>query len=219
MQSEIPKQFLPLAGVPMLFHTLQAFLAFPHIGILLVLPKREIDMWETLLQSTTSENKAQIQTRVQVIPGGASRFQSVSHGLQAIPKTVEEAVVLVHDGVRPLIESPQIEAVAQAAQQYGAAALAVPLKDTPREVLDTGENRSLDRSRIQLMQTPQGFLLSHMRRAFQAGEQPHFTDCASVLESAGESIHLVPGSYRNIKVTTPEDLRIAEALWNHPLAN
>lgn len=213
MQSTLPKQFLPLAGIPMIFHTLEAFLAFPDMILHLVLPTREIPFWDNVCQSLSSEKKEEIQKRVKIVAGGASRFQSVLHGLQAIPENIQEGIVLVHDGVRPLIEKSYIQAVSEAAQTHGAAALAVALKDTPREVLDHGGNRSLNRSRIQLMQTPQGFRLSLMREAFESGEQPHFTDCASVLEYAGQSVHLVEGSYRNIKVTTPEDLLIAEALW------
>lgn len=216
MQTAIPKQFLLLAGQPILLHTLQAFLAFPHIKVHLVLPSHEIPYWENLVSTFDPSIQDTLQKRVTIVSGGASRFQSVLHGLQAIPEDIQEAIVLVHDGVRPLIEAELIQAVIDAAMQNGAAALAVPLKDTPREVLTDGQNKSLDRSKIQLMQTPQGFRLSTMRPAFQAGEQPHFTDCASVLEFAGHPIQLVPGSYRNLKVTTPEDLLIAEALWSHP---
>jgi len=212
MQSAIPKQFLPLLGEPILVHTLHAFLAIPDIQIRLVLPANEISFWEKLLDQLEKSRQNQFNNQIQVVAGGATRFQSVSRGLESIPPEIEEAIVLVHDAVRPLIEVDKIHDVMQAALDTGAAALAVALKDTPREVLADGQNKSLDRSKIQLMQTPQGFRLGTMRLAFQLGEQPHFTDCASVLESAGHPIKLVAGSYQNLKITTPEDLLLAEAL-------
>ena len=117
----------------------------------------------------------------------------------------------MHDGVRPFVSSEMIEAGFQKAAQKGTAVTCVPLKDSARLVGPDGSNQAVDRAAYRLVQTPQTFRLDWMRRAFETTALPHFTDCASVLEHAGYPIHLIEGSYENIKITTPEDLLWAEA--------
>ena len=200
MQSEIPKQFLLLNGKPILQHTLERFLTIlPATNIVLVLPAPERQTWAALCQQYG------FTASVQQVDGGESRFQSVRNGLAALPDT--GGVVAVHDGVRPFVSSEIIQTSFDVAAQLGSAVACVPAKDSIRLVGDGDHSRAVDRSSVRLVQTPQTFRLDWFRQAFQTDEHPHFTDCASVLEHAGFAITLIEGSYENIKITTPDDLR------------
>ncbi|GAA4413505.1 2-C-methyl-D-erythritol 4-phosphate cytidylyltransferase [Nibrella viscosa] len=204
MKSDIPKQFLLLSDKPILQHTLERFLAYQEesrssLHIIVVLPARDIDTWTSLCE------KHDFYPPVQITVGGATRFQSVLNGLQTIKAA--EGLVAVHDGVRPFITTDLIERGFFTAAETGTAVAAVAAKDSVREVLPDGSNRALDRSRLRLIQTPQTFRLDWMRHAFSQPEQPYYTDCASVLEAGGYPITLIEGSYENIKITTPEDLK------------
>lgn len=210
MGSEIPKQFIPLAGKPILMHTLEAFAqAEKQPEIILVLPASQQKYWKDCCQQHgfTLGHK--------VVNGGNSRFQSVKAGLDAIPKK-EENLVAIHDGVRPLISFEKITAAYQQAKHDESAIMAVRLKDSIRYQKNPEQTEALDRSKYWLVQTPQVFKTSLIWQAYQQPERADFTDCASVAEAAGHSIKLIEGSYRNIKVTTPEDLIIAEALITAP---
>lgn len=199
MNSEVPKQFLLLNGKPILQHTIERFLispAPPHL--ILVLPARDRLTWEILCQQHN------LYPDIQTVDGGETRFQSVRNGLQAIQS--KEGLVAVHDGVRPFVSAEIIRNSYETAARTGSAVACVPVKDSVRQISPDGST-ALDRSTLRLIQTPQTFDLSQFRRAFQAAEQPFFTDCASVMEYAGFPITLIDGSYENIKITTPDDLR------------
>ena len=199
MQSDVPKQFLLLNGKPILQRTLEQFLTvLPAENIILVLPARERQTWLSLC------GEHDFQAQILLVDGGASRFQSVRNGLAAIPNN--DGVVAVHDGVRPFVSPEIIQNSFDVATRLGSAVTCVPAKDSVRLVGDGG-NHAVDRASVRLVQTPQTFRLDWFRRAFQTDEQPHFTDCASVLEHAGFAITLIDGSYENIKITTPDDLR------------
>lgn len=201
MASALPKQFLALDGLPILMHTLSAF-DFEDIKIILVLPEHHINHWNELLK------KHLFHITHRVVEGGETRFHSVKNGIDAIEE--EDALVAIHDGVRPLIDKYTIGKSFEVAQQKGNAVVSIGLKDSIRSVSPDG-NQQEDRSKFRLIQTPQTFQLSLIREAFQQGFDPLFTDDASVLEKAGHAIHLIEGNYQNIKITTPDDLLIAES--------
>lgn len=204
MNSDLPKQFMPIGGRPVLMRTLEAFRAYSEqLSIFLVLPQSQFDRWESLCHHYN------FSLDYQLIAGGETRFHSVKNGLAGIGAT--EGLVAVHDGVRPFVSSEMIQAGFEKAAQEGTAVTCVPLKDSARLLLPDGSNQAVDRAAYRLVQTPQTFRLDWMRRAFETTALPHFTDCASVLEHAGYPIHLMEGSYENIKITTPEDLLWAEA--------
>ena len=200
MKSDVPKQFLLLDGKPILQHTLERFLSLsPTPQLILVLPARDRLIWETLCQQQG------FHQTIQIVDGGATRFQSVRNGLRAISSL--NGLVAVHDGVRPFVSSQIIQHSYETAARTGSAVTCVPVKDSVRQVDPDGSSTALDRSKLRLIQTPQTFELSRFRRAFETDEKPFFTDCASVMEYAGFPITLIDGSYENIKITTPEDLR------------
>lgn len=204
MQSQLPKQYLQLLGKPILIHTLEAFKnVSDNIQLILVLPENDIEYWRGLCL------EQQFSAPHLLVAGGETRFQSVKRGLAHVP---DEALVAIHDGVRPLITQHLImEAYAMAAQT-GSAVASVPLKDSLRQLTEDKTNQSVDRQHFRLVQTPQTFRAAAIRSAYQLPEQANFTDCASVAEAAGLIIHLAEGSYQNLKITTPEDLLFAEAI-------
>ena len=206
MKSEIPKQFLLLAGKPILLHTVEKLLQIPTIQLIVVLPKNDIEYWHKITKSNAviQNNAAAIMVTV----GGDTRFQSVKNGLSEI-KT--DGIVAVHDGVRPLVSLEIIQNSYQVAEQKGSAVASVWVKDSVRALNENGESRAIDRTKLKLIQTPQTFRVDLIKKAFEVAEQSFFTDCASVLEFSGEKITLIDGAYENIKITTPEDLVVAEA--------
>ena len=202
MQHELPKQFIEVAGKPILMHTIERFYKYnPQIRLVVVLPQEQLNTWRSLCQ------KHNFKLFHMTVPGGATRFGSVKNGLDAIHG---EALVAVHDGVRPFVETETIQAAFEGAAKYGSAVVAVSPKDSIRELTEEG-SRAVPRAKYKLVQTPQVFRTSILHKAYEQPEQEHFTDDASVVESIGEKITLVEGSYRNIKITTPEDLILAEA--------
>ena len=212
MQSVIAKQFLPLFDKPVLSHTVEKFLSIPENEVIAVLPLNDMNFWEEIIESNNELKEAVKAGRLKTVSGGATRYQSVSNGLAAIG--ADFGLVAIHDGVRPLISIDLIEHSFTEAAKEGSAVLAVELKDSAREL--TGEkNHQIDRSKIRLVQTPQTFDLNKIKAAFALGEQPNFTDDASVFEYAGHSVHLIKGDYRNIKITTPEDLEIAKVFMRN----
>lgn len=200
MRSQLPKQFMPLNGKPTLMHTLQAFY-FDDIQIILVLPEKQIPFWKELCQ------KNALFIPHEIVSGGESRFHSVKNGLDSIE--VENGLVAIHDGVRPIITKDIILSSFEEASKHGNAIVSLPLKDSIRELSKDG-NTAKDRSRFRLIQTPQTFQLQLIKKAFNSANHTNFTDDASVLEAHGEEIHLIDGDYKNIKITTPEDLLVAE---------
>ena len=202
MGSATPKQFLSLAGKPVLYHTIAAFkAAYDDMHIVLVVPeahKAQIAHVLTAFDRPPS---------VTLVDGGETRFHSVRNGLQVIRG---EAVVFVHDGVRPLVSPSLIRTCYEAALVQGSAVPAIELKDSIREVDDEG-NIAADRSRFRIIQTPQTFLSELLIPAFEQPYEPLFTDEATVVERMGHAIHLVQGEEQNIKITRPADLAIAAA--------
>ncbi|GAB4015908.1 2-C-methyl-D-erythritol 4-phosphate cytidylyltransferase [Spirosoma migulaei] len=200
MKSDIPKQFLLLKGKPILQHTIERFLTVvPASQLILVLPSGDWSIWNTLCEDHN------FHPPIQTVNGGATRFQSVRNGLQAIGAS--DGLVAVHDGVRPFISPEIILTSFETAARTGSAVTCVPVKDSIRVVGTDGVSQAVDRSQYRLVQTPQTFQLTAFRHAFKTEEQAFFTDCASVMEYAGFPITLIEGSYENIKITTPEDLR------------
>ncbi len=203
MKREIPKQFIPVAGKPILMHTLTAFYRVSEqIQIILVLPESQVLGWKSLC--------AQYHFDVPHITtvGGETRFHSVKNGLSEINGS---GLVAIHDGVRPMVSEQIILNSFAIAEQKGNAIAAVPLKDSIRWSKGE-ENKVVNRNEYQLIQTPQTFQIALIKEAFNTEHDPGFTDDATVLEATGAKIHLIEGDYSNIKITTPEDLVLAESL-------
>ncbi|TVQ08348.1 MAG: 2-C-methyl-D-erythritol 4-phosphate cytidylyltransferase [Bacteroidetes bacterium] len=203
MNTPLPKQFAPLLGTPLLMHTIEAFFKYdPGISIILVLPLAQIPYWEQLCK----EHNFSIP--VQTTAGGPERFHSVKNGLKLVP---ENAVVAIHDGVRPLVSGKTIAEAFYTAEKFGNAIPVVPVTESVR-VLEKAFNKTLDRDSLRIVQTPQCFLAANIKKAYLVNYHESFTDDASVLEKTGERILLCEGNRENIKITTPEDLQIAEAI-------
>lgn len=203
MGTAVPKQFLELHGKPVLYHAIQAFRsAFQNIHILLVLPPHQISYAQMVLQSFEE------RIDITLIGGGETRFHSVQNGLEGIP---EDAIVMVHDGVRPLVSTALIRKCYEQALERGSAIPAIAATDSMR-ILEGDSSKPLERNNIRLIQTPQVFKASILLPAMQQAYQDAFTDEATVVEMYGVPIFLTEGEKHNIKITTPEDLTIAEAL-------
>ncbi len=203
MSSDIPKQFLEIAGLPILMHTIRRFYEYsPTVKIIVVLPADQLIAWENLRE------KHQFQIPLQSVIGGKTRFQSVKNGLASIED--EEGEVAIHDGVRPLVSVEVIKKSFETARERGSAVAAVALKDSIRRVVSDYSTQSVNRSHFRLVQTPQTFQINLIKAAFQQPESENFTDDATVLESAGGVICLIAGDYLNIKITTKDDLSWAE---------
>ena len=262
MGSDIPKQFLPVGGVPVLMRTLQTFYAYDAaLSLVLVLPASQQDYWQSLCR----QHHFTVPHRI--VCGGDTRFHSVKNGLDSILREVEESsenkvlreaeasamendniptkseastkindiepheaepptalkdnvpleagsgiLVAVHDGVRPFVAPEVIEACFQAAQRTGAAIPVVDVVETVRQLTPDGDSRTVSRSDYKLVQTPQVFSLQLLRRAYAQPYDTRFTDDASVVEALGHQVTLVPGNRENIKITTPYDIKVANAL-------
>lgn len=205
MAADRPKQFLLLRGEPVLLHTLRRF-AEPTLAvtdIIVVLPAEQLATWQQLCI------QYQVDIPHRLVTGGATRWASVKAGLAALSSHAE-GLVAVHDGVRPLVPRLVIERTYAAAATHAAAAAAVMPKDSVRLVSQHG-SMAQNRNRLRLMQTPQTFEIDLLRRAYAGPELATFTDDATVVDDLCR-VQLVEGDYRNLKITTPEDLLIAEAL-------
>jgi 2-C-methyl-D-erythritol 4-phosphate cytidylyltransferase len=203
MGTELPKQFLELNGKPILVHTIERFHNFNNqLNIIVVMNEEYIDYWGDLCRTIG------LSIPHQVVKGGKERFFSVLHGLNKIPDS--EGIVGVHDAVRPLVSKRTFVTCYESARINGTAVPVLPVNDSLRFVAD-GKNEIADRSKFRLVQTPQCFEISLLKKAFQQGYNPSFTDDASVVEFLGVAINLVEGNRENIKITTPEDLRFCSA--------
>lgn len=203
MGSELPKQFLPIHGVPVLIHTIRAFLrAIDDIQIVLVLPESHLEAGRQYLQQFIPGLQANL------VHGGATRFDSVRNGLAV---TDDDAIVFVHDAVRCMVSPAMIRQCLDDAQRYGSSVPAVAVKDSIRRI-EGEQSVVVDRSVLRAIQTPQTFPAGELKKAFQQPNQPAFTDEATVWESYGRSVHLTEGEERNIKITYPTDLLLAEQL-------
>jgi len=189
--------------LPILMHTILAFYRYSSsIKIILVLPEDDFETWEALCKKHNFSHPLILQK------GGDSRFQSVKNGLAKIEG---DGLVAIHDGVRPLVSEDIIGASFRLAAVHQCAVASVRLKDSIR-MTDQDNTKAMDRSRFRLIQTPQTFQVDLIRQAYEMKEDPSLTDDASVAEHSGHIISLFEGSYENIKITTPEDLIVAEAL-------
>jgi 2-C-methyl-D-erythritol 4-phosphate cytidylyltransferase len=205
MGTTLSKQYLPLAGKPVLMHTLERFFqADPSLLLILVLPKEDFGYWTDLCTSQGFDLPHQL------VAGGSSRFQSVKNGLMALP--FQEGLVAIHDGVRPFVTEKVIQTSFEHAAEKGSAIPVVALKDSLRKVGAAGESSFQDRTHFRLVQTPQTFQLKPLLQAFAVEELAIFTDDATVYEYQGWEISLIEGNPENIKLTTPEDLAFAEFL-------
>ena len=209
MGTQVPKQFLLLAGIPMLGHALKVLEASQVVqSIVLVAGPGE----EEYCRKAVVERLG-IRKTAAIVTGGRERQDSVYSGILAL--SPETDLVVIHDGARPLLSPEGLLAVVEAAAYYGAATLAVPVKDTVKMAAEDGfVSKTLPRGRLWLTQTPQAFRRDVILQAPRAARQANYlgTDDAGLVERLGLPVKIVPGSYRNIKVTTPEDLIIASAL-------
>ena len=198
MNADIPKQFLLLNGTPILMHTLKQFSHFEEI--VLVLPLTQFEYWQELCE------KYNFRQQHALVEGGKTRFHSVKNGLD---KIADNTTVAIHDGVRPLISTTLIDSlVAETKSGIGIIPI-VPVKDSVRKV--EGENSvNLDRSNLFKVQTPQCFLSADIQEAYTQDFSDTFTDDASVFEANGGKINTLLGEEKNLKITTQEDLKIAE---------
>lgn len=207
MGGEIPKQFLPIGGKPVLMRTVEAFYqAEAEIGIVLVLPHEQQDYWRKLCR------QYDFQLSYVLADGGQTRFHSVQNGLRMIPEEEGDALVAVHGGVRPFVSAQVIQTCFDEAARQGAVVPVLDMVDSVRRLSDDGDSKAVDRSRLKLVQTPQTFRADILKKAYSQNFTELFTDDASVVEASGVSVALVKGNRENIKITTPFDLKIAEAL-------
>lgn len=208
MASDRPKQFLLLAGTPVIFHTLKVFEQCDSINeVIVVLPAEESAGFLSMA------GKMGLRKVARVVPGGATRAESVKRGLMSIRSATAE-IVAVHDGVRPFVTVEEINDTIAAAQANGAAILVAPVTDTIKQVSDQSIVKTLDRGGLRRALTPQCFRYELLREAYQGVDinDPSLTDESALVEQLGHRVSVVEGSARNIKITTAEDLEIAEAL-------
>ncbi len=204
MKAGLPKQFLPVAGKPILMHTLEAFYySSAHPELLLVLPASHLQFWSDLCRAE------HFTIPHRVITGGEQRFHSVQLALSGLP---DDALVAVHDAVRPLVSEAVIAASFLAAAAHGSAVTAIPSRDSVRRLRHQEASVALPREQIFLVQTPQTFRADLLKKAYEQPYDPDFTDDASVVERSGIDIHLCEGDAKNIKITFPEDLLYAGLL-------
>lgn len=205
MKTDIPKQFLEIAGKPVLMHTIEKFIAFDSsIEIITVLPENQLRFWNEL------QKRYSFDIQHTLVKGGKSRFYSVRNGLQFVDLS---GLVAIHDGVRPLVSIDTIKRCFETAEKLWNAIPVISPSDTVRMVTETG-TMPVNRLNVKQVQTPQVFHTDLIKKAYLQEYQPEFTDDATVLEKTGEKINLVEGNRENIKITNPEDLIIARSLYS-----
>mgnify|MGYP002697881999 FL=1 len=206
MGASIPKQFLPVNGLPILMLTIKRFREYDgSLRIILVLPKEQHEYWNELCKNY------HFTDAYAVVEGGETRFHSVRNGLAAIPDDTQ-GVVGIHDGVRPFPSVEVIRACYETARTAKAVIPVVPVVETVRHIVAGGKTETVDRADYRLVQTPQTFDIQLLKQAYAQPDRDCFTDDASVVESAGHEVTLIEGNRENIKITTPFDLRIARIL-------
>ena len=204
MGSELPKQFLPIGGKPVLMHTLEAFYRFDkRMQLILVLPREQQGFWRELCETHG------FNIRHEIADGGETRFHSVKNGLALINGI--GGMVGVHDGVRPFVSQEVIARCFREAAVRKAVFPVIDVVETVRHLTGSG-SETVNRNYYKLVQTPQVFDADLLRRAYEQEFTPFFTDDASVVEAMGVPVHLVEGNRENIKITTPFDLKVASAL-------
>lgn len=203
--SDIPKQFIELAGKPVLMHTMQLFADFDNrIEIILVLPEDQIEQWKQLC------HKHDFKILHRIAKGGSERFYSVKNGLDHIDT---DGIVFIHDGVRPLVSHETLKRCLDLALLKGNALPVLPVSESVR-FTDQDGSKAVDRNKVKLIQTPQTFRVSQIKEAYKQPYNAEFTDDASVLENSGYFIYLTEGNRENIKITWPADLVWVEAVLN-----
>jgi 2-C-methyl-D-erythritol 4-phosphate cytidylyltransferase len=203
MGAEVPKQFLELAGRPVLMHTIERFKSFNEsIEIITVLPENQLRHWVEL------QAKYKFSVPQTIVKGGSARFYSVRNGLQFVN---EPGLVAIHDGVRPFVTLETIKKCFETAEKLGNAIPAITIAESLRMVTDDGSH-PINRLNVRQIQTPQVFNAGLLKKAYRQEYKVEFTDDATVLENIGEKIYLVEGNRENIKITNPEDLVISKAL-------
>lgn len=203
MGTDLPKQFLPIGGKPVLMHTLEAFYRYSsEIQLILVLPHSQQDYWRELCA------KYDFTLPHRVADGGETRFHSVKNGLAVIQ---EDGLVAVHDGVRPFVSQDVIARCYELAETGKAVVPVVGVVETVRQINENG-SVTVDRERYKLVQTPQTFGVGLLKKAYEQSYTSAFTDDASVVEALGVSVCLTEGNRENVKITTPFDLKLAEFL-------
>jgi len=204
MMSEIPKQFIEIAGKPILIHTIERFGQYDNLlEIIVVLPENQLRSWNDL------QKKHKFDISHTIVKGGRTRFHSVKNGLEFID---EPGIVAIHDGVRPFVSFETIKRCFETAEKFGNAIPVISPSDSVRMITEMG-NEAADRDRIKLVQTPQVFRTELIQKAYRQDYLPEFTDDAMVLEKTGEKINMVEGNRENIKITTPGDLIVARSLF------
>ncbi len=202
MGDDIPKQFLPVGGRPVLMHTIERFSIFDKdIKIVLVLPEDQFAFWKALCR------KNEFSIAHTLVAGGETRYHSVRNGLSEI----QTELVAVHDGVRPFVINETIERCFYAAQKHGAGIPVMQVVDSIRKI-EGDRSHMRPRRAYRTIQTPQVFRTFALKKAYELPFSPDFTDDASVMEAAGYEITLVEGNIENIKITSPFDLVVAEAI-------
>jgi len=203
MGAEIPKQFLELAGRPVLMHTIERFKSFNEaIEIITVLPEDQLRHWIEL------KEKYSFSVPQTLVKGGSHRFYSVRNGLQFVNVP---GLVAIHDGVRPFVSIETIKRCFETAEKHGNAIPSISIAESLRMISEKGSH-PINRLLVRQIQTPQVFSAELLKKAYLLDYKPEFTDDATVLESIGEKINLVEGNRENIKITNPEDLLISKAL-------
>lgn len=207
MGADLPKQFLPVGGKPVLMRTIERFRQYdPELNIIVVLPKDQQDYWRQLCKEQG------FAVPHKIADGGATRFESSKNGLALVPDD-EEGVVAFHDGVRPFVSIKVIARCFEMAHEEYTAVPVMPVVETLRHVDDRdGSSFTVDRKLYRAVQTPQAFDISLAKQAFNQPDRKTFTDDASVIESLGVRVNTVEGNRENIKLTTPFDLQLAEFL-------
>jgi 2-C-methyl-D-erythritol 4-phosphate cytidylyltransferase len=203
MGAEMPKQYLELAGKPVLMRTLERFRAFDDsIEIITVLPENQLRFWADL------QKKYSFNVQYTLVKGGRARFFSVRNGLKFVE---DPGLVAIHDGVRPFVSIDTIKRCFDEAEKSGNAIPVIPPSDTLRMITEKG-SLPINRLMVRQVQTPQVFNAGLIKKAYLQEYRPEFTDDATVLENTGVKINMVDGNRENIKITTPEDLVISNAL-------
>lgn len=207
--ADVPKQFCLMNGRPVLMHTIDSLRrAAPEAGMLLVISEDEKGRWQELCDEFRFDSP-------EIAFGGTTRWESVKNGINAIPSAIPPgAIVLIHDGARPLVDAPTVKRVAAAAINTDGAIPCIPVSDSLRKLEPDGvRSEAVDRADYRAVQTPQGFALWRLREAYSLPYEKNFTDDASVMTAAGfANIVLVDGSVDNLKITNPRDIAIAEAI-------
>ena len=203
MGSDLPKQFLPVGGKPVLMHTLEVFRKYDAaIQLILVLPREQQNFWKQLCR----EHDFDVEHRA--ADGGETRFHSVKNGLALVQAP---GLVGVHDGVRPFVSVEVIRRCYDLAEQHKAVIPVVDVVETLRHLTEVG-SETVSRNDYKLVQTPQVFDVELLKQAYEQEFTPFFTDDASVVEAMGVPVHLAAGNRENIKITTPFDLKVGSAL-------